>query len=54
MLFTLKNISDDSIKYSLVITSLTGEVLIKLVDVIRKPALENKYHINQTILECFS
>lgn len=53
--FTLKNITDDTTKYQLVIISLPEEVLNKIVDIIHNPPQNNKYdHIKNTILERFS
>lgn len=50
MQFQLHNIEDDNIKYQFIVTSLSQEAILKILDIVQKPPLTNKYEIIKKIL----
>ena len=55
LLFEIKNILNDDLKYKFVITSLTEDVILKILDIVQNPPQEDKYKIlKNTLCERYS
>lgn len=55
MQFQLHNIEDDNIKYQYVVTSLSQEAILKILDIVQSPPLTFKYEtIKKVLIERFS
>lgn len=53
--FQLHNIENDNIKYQYVITFLSQDAILKVLDIIKNPPIINKYdNIKKTLCERFS
>lgn len=50
MQFQMHNIGDDNLKYQYVITSLSQDVILKILDVVQNPPLNAKYEFIKRIL----
>lgn len=50
LLFELKNIINDDLKYKYVIASLTEDIILKILDIVQVPPQEDKYKILKNIL----